>query len=97
MVLHHTKHHQGYINALNTAEASYAKTSTPKERIALQSALKFNGGGTSSCQRSSIDARFCICLTLRYLIYSTRQATSITRSSGRTWLPPRRKAVTAVN
>jgi superoxide dismutase len=73
MVLHHTKHHQGYINALNTAEASYAKTSTPKERIALQSALKFN------------------------LIYSTRQATSITRFSGRTWLLPRRKAVTVVN
>ncbi|KAF8733255.1 hypothetical protein AX14_003991 [Amanita brunnescens Koide BX004] len=45
MTIHHTKHHQAYINALNAAEAAYGKTSTPKERIALQAALKFNGGG----------------------------------------------------
>ncbi|KAF8125068.1 manganese superoxide dismutase [Boletus edulis] len=45
MRLHHTKHHQGYVNALNAAEASYVKAVTPKERIALQAALKFNGGG----------------------------------------------------
>ncbi|KJA21342.1 hypothetical protein HYPSUDRAFT_42210 [Hypholoma sublateritium FD-334 SS-4] len=45
MTLHHTKHHQTYVTALNAAEASYAKASTPKERIALQAALKFNGGG----------------------------------------------------
>ncbi|KAI6121052.1 manganese superoxide dismutase [Pisolithus croceorrhizus] len=32
MELHHTKHHQTY-------------ASTPKERIALQAALRFNGGG----------------------------------------------------
>lgn len=48
MELHHKKHHQTYVNALNAAEAAYAKASTPKERIALQAALKFNGGGMSS-------------------------------------------------
>lgn len=46
MELHHKKHHQTYVNALNAAEQAYAKASTPKERIALQAALKFNGGGT---------------------------------------------------
>ena len=45
MELHHTKHHQTYVNALNAAENSYARATTPKERIALQAALKFNGGG----------------------------------------------------
>ncbi|KAF9236305.1 manganese-superoxide dismutase precursor [Melanogaster broomeanus] len=45
MTLHHTKHHQAYVNALNAAEASYARATTPKERIALQAALRFNGGG----------------------------------------------------
>ncbi|KAF8624654.1 hypothetical protein AX17_006985 [Amanita inopinata Kibby_2008] len=45
MNLHHTKHHQTYVNALNAAEAAYSKATTPRERIALQAALKFNGGG----------------------------------------------------
>ncbi|KAI0721463.1 manganese superoxide dismutase [Fomitopsis betulina] len=45
MELHHKKHHQTYVTALNAAEQAYAKTSSPKERIALQAALKFNGGG----------------------------------------------------
>jgi Fe-Mn family superoxide dismutase len=48
MELHHKKHHQTYVNALNAAEASYAQASSPKERIALQAALKFNGGGECS-------------------------------------------------
>ncbi|CAE6467678.1 hypothetical protein ACGC1H_004077 [Rhizoctonia solani] len=45
MTLHHKKHHQTYVNGLNTAEESHAKAPTVKERIALQAALKFNGGG----------------------------------------------------
>ncbi|KAK2466586.1 hypothetical protein APHAL10511_001448 [Amanita phalloides] len=45
MRLHHDKHHRSYVDALSAAEAAYAKASTPRERIALQSAIKFNGGG----------------------------------------------------
>ena len=45
MELHHKKHHQTYVNALNAAEQAYAKAGSPKQRIALQAALKFNGGG----------------------------------------------------
>lgn len=48
MELHHKKHHQTYVTALIATEEAYAKASTPKERIALQAALKFNGGGTLS-------------------------------------------------
>ncbi|THH20941.1 hypothetical protein EW146_g519 [Bondarzewia mesenterica] len=45
MTLHHTKHHQTYVNGLNAAEDAYAKSKDMKQKIALQSALKFNGGG----------------------------------------------------
>lgn len=45
MNLHHSKHHQAYVNGLNAAEQSYAQAVSPKERIKLQAALKFNGGG----------------------------------------------------
>jgi superoxide dismutase, Fe-Mn family len=47
MELHHTKHHQGYVNGLNAAEEAYVKAPSTRERIALQAALKFNGGGNS--------------------------------------------------
>jgi Fe-Mn family superoxide dismutase len=45
MELHHKKHHQTYVNALNAAETAYSKAASAKERIGLQQALKFNGGG----------------------------------------------------
>ncbi|KAF9463248.1 Mn superoxide dismutase [Collybia nuda] len=45
MKLHHQKHHQTYVNGLNAAEETYAKSDSTKEKIALQAALKFNGGG----------------------------------------------------
>jgi superoxide dismutase, Fe-Mn family len=45
MELHHTKHHQAYVNGLNAAEEAYLKAPSTRERIALQAALKFNGGG----------------------------------------------------
>ena len=48
MELHHTKHHQGYVNGLNVAEEAYVKAPSTRERIALQAALKFNGGGNAS-------------------------------------------------
>ena len=45
MELHHTKHHQTYVNGLNAAEEAFSKVRDPKELIRLQPALKFNGGG----------------------------------------------------
>ncbi|KAJ7734977.1 Manganese/iron superoxide dismutase [Mycena metata] len=45
MTLHHKKHHQTYVTGLNAAEEAYAKCTSMKEKIALQAALKFNGGG----------------------------------------------------
>ena len=55
MELHHKKHHQTYVNALNAAEQAYTKASGPRERIALQSALKFNGGGESGIGIGIVD------------------------------------------
>ena len=49
MRLHHTKHHQNYVNGLNAAEEAYAKANSTVDKISLQSALQFNGGGLDLC------------------------------------------------
>lgn len=48
MELHYSKHHQTYVNKLNEALEQYAeaeKKGDVAKMVALQSAIKFNGGG----------------------------------------------------
>jgi Fe-Mn family superoxide dismutase len=48
MELHHSKHHQAYVTNLNNALASHVAavaSSDVAAQIALQQAIKFNGGG----------------------------------------------------
>jgi hypothetical protein len=72
MELHHTKHHQAYVNGLNAAEDAYFKAPSTRDQIALQAALKFNGGGEPP-----------VAFRVAYLS-SSQQATSTTHSFGRT-------------
>lgn len=48
MNLHYSKHHQGYVNNLNAALEKYAQAEKDHDvaaMIALQQAIRFNGGG----------------------------------------------------
>jgi len=48
MQLHYTKHHQAYVNNLNAALEKYAEAESKNDMaamIALQQAIRFNGGG----------------------------------------------------
>jgi superoxide dismutase, Fe-Mn family len=48
MELHYSKHHQGYVNNLNAALEKYQEAEGKSDiaaMIALQGAIKFNGGG----------------------------------------------------
>jgi Fe-Mn family superoxide dismutase len=48
MQLHYSKHHQAYVNNLNTALEKYAEAEAKNDiaiMIALQQAIRFNGGG----------------------------------------------------
>ncbi|CAE6469958.1 unnamed protein product [Rhizoctonia solani] len=51
MTLHHKKHHQTYVNGYNAAAQKLSKltgltdSSSVRQQIGLQSAIKFNGGG----------------------------------------------------
>lgn len=45
MELHHSKHHQTYVNSYNAAAEKLASSSTPNDQIALQPLINFHGGG----------------------------------------------------
>ncbi|KAF3912053.1 hypothetical protein ABW21_db0201962 [Orbilia brochopaga] len=45
MEVHHTKHHQTYVNGINDAQEKFAAASNPAEKVALTSLIKFHGGG----------------------------------------------------
>ena len=52
MELHHKKHHQAYVTNLNKALEQYAEADHKNDLqalIALQPAIKFNGGGARAC------------------------------------------------
>lgn len=54
MELHHSKHHATYVANFNKSQEQLAEAEQAGDvarMIGLQSALKFNGGGTKRCCR----------------------------------------------
>ncbi|KAK6538032.1 Superoxide dismutase [Mn], mitochondrial [Orbilia ellipsospora] len=45
MEVHHKKHHQTYVNGINDAQEKFGAASSPAEKVALTSLIKFHGGG----------------------------------------------------
>jgi len=45
MELHHSKHHQTYVNSYNAATEQLASATNPAAQIALQPLITFHGGG----------------------------------------------------
>lgn len=45
MELHHSKHHQTYVNSYNAATEQLASATNPAAQIALQPLINFHGGG----------------------------------------------------
>jgi superoxide dismutase len=71
MELHHSKHHQTYVTGLNAAEESYGKATTTGEKISLQAALKFNGGGEFYRLGSTLTAFTCLTAFIGVPKYNT--------------------------
>jgi hypothetical protein len=95
MELHHSKHHQTYVNGLNAAEEQMkaaVESGDAKKAIELQAAFKFNGGGESGYCMLIMDgervaeAGASMLEQKRYLLAVNCKATSTTLSSGRTSL-----------
>lgn len=103
MELHHKKHHAAYVANLNKGLEQYAEAEAKKDvakMIALQGAIKFNGGGgclaVSGREGFSAPPRVPFCCCRRQAAPThvpplgwRLQATSTTLSSGRTCARPR--------
>lgn len=82
MELHHSKHHAAYVTNFNKASESAAQAEAKGDVasiIALQSAIKFNGGGAWWCSMRGGAS----------MTHTHHQVTSTTTCFGKTSSPPR--------